>query len=111
LYRPILHESILQGIEAAFPGKSFYGQNALAPGPDSEDQAGKNSFPVYDDGAGPAFAFATALFGSRQAELISQYIGQSPVRFDKEIVYKAVNLQLNLSFQKAPPVKRSNPFS
>jgi hypothetical protein len=104
----ILHKGILERIELALLREAFNRYNPLALSPDGQGKAGKNRFTIHDDGASAALSLSAALFRSRKPQLVSQNIGQGPVRPYEEIVLKTIHLQPNLFFHPLLPRIKSD---
>ncbi len=65
-------KGLLEGMEAAVGVEAFNGCDLLIGHRVSLGEAGAHGASVNQDSAGPALAFATAVFGPREADLVTQ---------------------------------------
>ena len=89
------HERLLDRAQLAVFGETLDRCDRCAGGGDRESQAGNDAPAVVQDGAGATLPVVTALFRSREAELVPQRIEQRRTVIDGQRAGHAVDVQRN----------------
>lgn len=70
----MVDEGLLQGMQRAIPGKTFYGRDLRAVLHDGERQAGIDPPTVDQNRAGAALTVVAAFFGAGQCKMVTQCV-------------------------------------
>ena len=70
-------ECILERGKLLALGEPFHGDNHSALGLDNRHSAAVDNATIHQDGAGPAFAFATAFLGAGELQIFSEHIQET----------------------------------
>ena len=98
-------ERALQGVEVTAKGESLYGGDRVAVQRGGRDEAGILGATVHEHGAGPADADATTLFGSREAEVLTQHVDEASGRVYEKLEVLSVDAHIHddSAHQASPP--------
>src|ERR1700733_8725348 len=88
-------ETLLDGMEPFVDDQAFDGGDFSAFGLQDGDKAGVDQVAVDQDGAGPALAFAAALFGSGEVQVFAEHIEQPLHRWCFDSFFAAVDGELD----------------
>src|SRR5262245_59335099 len=92
LRRVVLGKRLLQRIEPAVAGETFYRLNRAAIHPDGQAAAGVDRLSVDQHGARPTLTAFAAQLGTRQVQVIPENLSERPTVFYANPVDRSVDL-------------------
>ena len=70
-------EALLNGMEVGWAAEAFDGEDGGGVNLEEGDEAGVDEVAVEEDGAGAALAFAAALFGAGEVEVLAENVKET----------------------------------